>query len=255
MLRLASRLRTDRIAASDGLLGVVNDVLFDDQTWALRWLVVDTGDALPGRKVLLPPSALGHLDEESNILKVRLTKGEIKASPDIDTDAPVSRRMESELYAFYGWNPYWNTYAFMGDYGFGDPLSAPLAHSRPPGDEDALVAGTTEGDVHLRSLHEMTGYHIVARDGSVGHVRDALINNDDWTVRFLVVETGHWWAGHRVLISPRQVIGVHWSDRAIDVDVDQETVRTSPPYDPEATPDRGYGERHRNHYARSREVA
>jgi len=255
MLKLASKIRTDRVAASDGLLGVVNDVLFDDQTWALRWLVLDTGDVLPGRKVLLPPSALGHVDDEAHTLKVRLSKQEIKDSPDIDTDAPVSRRMESSLYAFYGWNPYWNTYAFMGDYGLAAAVSPSPVGAPRPGDQDGLDAGKAEGDIHLRSLHEINGYHMVARDGSLGHVRDALINDHDWSVRYLVVETGSWWSGHRVLISPRSVTSVNWSDRAIDLDIDQKTVRESPPYHDGMTVDRAYGERHRDHYGRVRELA
>ncbi len=254
MLRHASRMKNDSIWASDGAIGVVHDFLFDDRTWLLRWLVVDTGNVFAGRKVLLPPSALGHVDDDAHALKVRLTKSDVKGSPDIETDAPVSRRMEASLYGYYGWNPYWNTYAFMGDFGFGDPISAPLAASKMRSDQDCLDGSKSEGDVHLRSMHEMTGYHILARDGEIGHVADILIDDADWGIRYLVIETGGWWSGNKVLISPRSVRSVHWSDRTIDLDVDQQAVRESPAYDPTMTVDRIYGERHRDHYSRLRKV-
>ena len=62
MLRKASAINGYAVAASDGRLGTVSDFLFDDASWMVRWLVVDTGNWLSGRRVLLPPSVLGHLD-------------------------------------------------------------------------------------------------------------------------------------------------------------------------------------------------
>ena len=62
MLTNASLIKGCTVAASDGHIGSVSDFLFDDSTWLVRWLVVDTGNWLSGRKVLLPPSVLGRLD-------------------------------------------------------------------------------------------------------------------------------------------------------------------------------------------------
>ncbi len=118
MLWHASKINGYAIDASDGRLGTVSDFLFDDASWLVRWLVVDTGKWLSGRKVLLPPSVLGHLDRERGAFSVRLTMQEIKDSPDIDTDRPVSRQMESHLYDYYGWNPYWSTGLYMGGYAY-----------------------------------------------------------------------------------------------------------------------------------------
>jgi uncharacterized protein YrrD len=91
MLWNAASLKGYAIEASDGRLGTVSDFLFDDASWLVRWLVVDTGKWLSGRKVLLPPSALGHLDQKREQFSVRLTMQEVKDSPDIDADRPVSR--------------------------------------------------------------------------------------------------------------------------------------------------------------------
>ena len=118
MLRNASAINGYAIEASDGLLGTVSDFLFDDAGWLVRWLVVDTGNWLSGRKVLLPPSALGHLDRKEREFSVRLTMQQVKDSPDIDTDRPVSRQIETNIYDYYGWNPYWGAGPYMGGYGY-----------------------------------------------------------------------------------------------------------------------------------------
>ncbi|MGB8182853.1 MAG: PRC-barrel domain-containing protein [Stellaceae bacterium] len=62
MLWDASAIIGCAIEASDGRLGTVSDLLFEDVSWAIRWLIVDSGNWLPGRKVLLPLSALGQPD-------------------------------------------------------------------------------------------------------------------------------------------------------------------------------------------------
>ena len=98
MLRNTSKINGYAIVASDGHLGTVSDFLFDDVSWLIRWLVVDTGNWLSGRKVLLPAFALGHLDAERREFSVRLTRQQVKDSPDIDTKRPVSRQMEANVY-------------------------------------------------------------------------------------------------------------------------------------------------------------
>jgi hypothetical protein len=107
MLWDASVVKGCGIEAHGGRLGTVSDFLFEDAKWLIRWLVVDTGHWLSGRKVLLPPSALGHPDPQLRRFPVNLTMQQVKDSPDIDTDRPVSRQMESHVYDYNGWDPYW----------------------------------------------------------------------------------------------------------------------------------------------------
>ena len=132
MLWNASVINGYAIAASDGRLGTVSDFLFDDASWLVRWLVVDTGNWLSGRKVLLPPSVLGHLDSARREFSVGLTKQQVKDSPDIDTERPVSRQIETNIYDYYGWQPYWGTGLLMGGYDYGDGAMAvsPVPESR-----------------------------------------------------------------------------------------------------------------------------
>ena len=74
MLRNSSEVIGYTIGANDGQLGKVTDFLFDDDTWLVRWLVVDISSWLSNRKVLLSPSVLGHFSAIGNQFSVRLTK-------------------------------------------------------------------------------------------------------------------------------------------------------------------------------------
>ena len=105
MLRSIKQLYGDKLGASDGEIGHVKDFYFDDQNWAIRYLVADTGSWLPGRQVLISPHSLGRLDQAEKILRVNLTRKQIEDSPSIESHKPVSRQYEEEYYRYYGW-PY-----------------------------------------------------------------------------------------------------------------------------------------------------
>lgn len=230
MLQNASDIKGYKIIASDGALGSVSDFLFDDASWRVRWLVVDTGNWLPGRRVLLPPSVLGHLDDAAQTFSVRLTRAQIKDSPDISADQPVSRQVESDVYEYYGWNPYWSTGLSLGGYGgmmspYGMPADGPLA-------DEHYENVDHQGDTHLRSAAAVQGYHLHATDGDIGHVADFLIEDLDWSIIYLVADTTNWWPGKKVLIAPTLVQSITWSDSKVVLAVTRQAVRDSPPYDP-----------------------
>jgi hypothetical protein len=243
MLRNASEIHGYTIAARDGNVGTVSDLLFEDTTWLIRWVVVDTGDWLPGRKVLLPISVLGDLDSSDGKFSVRLTKQQVKDSPDFETHQPVSRQLETNIYDYYGWSPYWCTGFYMGGYGYagGAPLSTPYH-------KDAPNHGQADGDKHLRSTEEITGYHIHATDGAIGHVDDVLVEDGDWSIHYLAVDTSNWWIGKKVLISPRSVRTIDWSVRMISLDVDRQKVKDSPGYNADTLIDRPYERQYHAHY-------
>jgi hypothetical protein len=251
MLRNASAVNGYAIVASDGHLGAVSDFLFDDTTWLIRWLVVKTGDWLSGRKVLLPAFALGHLNPERREFSVRLTKQQVKESPDIDTERPVSRQMETHIYDYYGWSPYWGTGLYTGGYTYGSGgggiLPMPWPASSRDG-QDSAALDRSRDDPHLRSTESITGYHIHAIDGQIGHVEDFLIEDGDWSIHYLTVDTKNWWPGKRVLISPRSVQEINWTDGMVNLHVDRKKVRDSPEYDASMSIDRAYETRFHNYY-------
>ncbi len=237
------------IEASDGLLGTVSDLLFEDVGWTIRWLVVDTGNWLPGRKVLLPLSTLGRPDRALRRFPVELTMQQVKDSPDVDTDQPVSRQIESHVYDYYGWEPYWRSSFFPISNSMAIPFVGPLHLSEvEPRDPDSVDAQPNEGDPHLRSIAAVTGYHIHATDGEIGHIENFLVDDAGWSIRYITVDTRNWWPGKRVLIAPRSVRGIDWADRLIDLDVNRQKVKDSPPYNPAVTVDGAYEETFLTYY-------
>jgi len=230
MLRLASEIRGYAIRASDGRIGHVSDILFDDRTWMMRWVIVNAGPWLDDRKVLLPTIALGHLDAVHEEFSVRLNKAEVRDSPDIDTDRSVSRQMEANVYDHYGWTPYWGTGFFMGGGGYlGGAMGAPYLMSREHAARAPEVDGAPD-DRHLRSMKSVEGYDIHATDGDIGHLEDFLIEDIDWSIRYLVANTNSWWIGHKVVVSPHIVEEIDWGGRLVSVKVDKATLKGSPAY-------------------------
>lgn len=253
MLLNLSTIRGHTIAASDGTIGSVSDVLFDDASWMIRWLVVDTGNWLSGRKVLLPPAALGHADAKANTFPVRLTKAQIEASPDFDSHKPVSRQFETSAYDYYGWSPYWGSGFYMGGYGL---MSSGMSMTADPEvqrrAEDMARHQHDQDEPHLRSAEEVTGYHIHATDGEIGHLSDVVIEDTDWSIHYLIVDTSNWWMGQKVLISPRSAQDIRWTERLIYLDVDRQKVKDSPIYDPAKRVDRAYEDLMAGHYVQGR---
>ena len=213
----------------------------------VRYLVADTGGWLTGRKVLLPTSVLGTPAGPDREFPVTLTRSQVKDSPDIDTEKPVSRQHESALYGYYGWPPYWGAAAMMpgiaaSAVGVVPPLDVPAAAQTSPPDDE-------QGDPHLRSGREVAGYQVDARDGAIGHVEDLLIDDADWRVRYLLIDTRNWLPGRKVVVAVDSVMSFDWSRRAVAVDPTRAQVEGSPDYDELAGIDRSYEEALYAHYA------
>jgi hypothetical protein len=250
MLRVGSVLQGYSIEATDGGIGSVSDFLFDDSTWKIRWLVVDAGTWLTGRKVLVHPSALGTPDDARLQFPVKLTRQQVKDSPDVFRDQPVSRQMERNLYGYYGWDPLWGGSLFgMGSNAIAQPLVP-----RPFFGDGTLMESAEvgmhpeEGDPHLRSMASIAGYHMHATDGVIGHVETLLIDDATWSVRYLIVDTRNWWFGNSVLVSPYAVKEIDWSINQIRLDVTRDQVKSSPPWQPAETVNEEYEKRLHAHY-------
>jgi len=234
MMFQASALKGYTIEATDGSIGTVSDLLFDDRNWTVRWLVIDTGSFLPGRKVLIHPVAVAQSVHDQEQLLLTLTRAQIEASPDLKEDAPVSRQMETHVADYYGWDPYWGSVAF-GTGAIASPLSPPpLIGGEATTEADMMDGPHNEGDPHLRSAAEVIGYRIAASDGDIGHVEDFQIDDHAWEIRYMIVDTRSWWRGVHVLVSPRAVQAIDWSDHEVSVSLSQAQLRASPPWNPNA---------------------
>lgn len=254
MLRDASTLSGSAVSATDGEIGHVKDSYFDDQAWAIRYLVVDTGTWLTGREVLISPYAVKRpLDSISEgVIDVALTRAQVKASPDIDTHKPVSRQHESEYLGYYGYPTYWNGGDLwaMGAYPAMPPLTTPPDYTER---HERREAEANPEDVHLRSAENVKGYHIQARDDSIGHVEDFVFDDESWALRYLIVDTRNWWpGGRRVLVATRWIERIDWTERRVFTTLTRDAVKASPEYDESATIDRAYEARLHDAYGRER---
>lgn len=235
MLRVKSALKGYTIEATNGKVGSVSDLLFDDLSWKIRWLVVDTGGWLGGRKVLIHPSAIDQPDDILRQLPVKLMKEQLNNSPDILEDQPVSRQMEESLYGYYGWDPLWGGQCFAGG-AIASPLVPPPLFGGTALREPAGVQADQEGqDPHLRSVAAVTGYRIRGTDGEIGHLKSFLVDDESWTIRYLVIDTSNWWFGDNVLLAPIAVTDIDWSSSQIRLNVTRDQVKASPAFQPDAT--------------------
>jgi len=216
MVRSIRNLQKFEIAATDGPIGSVADVLYDDERWVVRYLVVDTGHWLPGRRVLISPISVVQTEWDAQRLLLSISRDQVEHSPHVDTLKPVSRQYEVDALNYYGYPHYWVS----------PEVWAPAAIPDATAPETA-----TPADTHLRSASEVFGYAIRATDGDLGHVDDLLIEDVSWAVRYLVIDTSNWWFGRHVLMAPEWITEIDWPERFVAVDLTRDAVKEAPPYD------------------------
>ncbi len=220
------------LRASDGEIGSVQDLYFDDRAWTVRYIVADTGGWLTGRRVLISPLSVLRIDTRSQNLPVTLNRKQVEESPGIDAAVTVARQQEEALTRYYGWPTYWMD-------GITEPDAAIAA-----GAEDTEAAGgqalALAPPSHLRSIREISKYHIGATDGEIGHVADFIMNDEEWQIRYVVVDTRNWIPGKKVLVARDWIRKVSWAEQKVIVDINREQLRRSPPFDPAAPVNREY---------------
>jgi hypothetical protein len=226
MLRNLKELERYTVSATDGDVGKVDNFLFDDERWAIRYLVVQTGGFFQERRVLISPISFREVHWSAERFELDLTKDKIKSSPDVDTSQPVSRQRERDYYCYYDYPYYWG---YMGVWGAGfHPTALRTGRSR---DDVPESARRDSGDVHLRSARAVAGYGIQGTDGGIGFVKDFIVDDETWEVRYLVVDTSRWWWGQTVLVAPNWATQISWADRKIFLDLSQDAIKKSPPWD------------------------
>ncbi|MDQ6828478.1 MAG: PRC-barrel domain-containing protein [Gemmatimonadota bacterium] len=232
------------VCATDGEIGHVVDFLLDDQQWAVRYLVVEAGGFLAGRRVLISPIAFRDVDWSTRQFHLALTIDKVKASPAVDTDKPVSRQHERDYNRFYGYPDYWN-YGSLWGMGMYPALLAGV------GWKDAEVNGNqATGDASLRSAGELRHYHVQGTDDAIGHVDDFIADDATWGIRYLVVDTSNWWFGEKVLVSPHWAHRISWKDKNVYVDMSRDAIKNSPEWNGEAAVNRQYEQRLYDYYGR-----
>ena len=259
MLHDMKNLENYKISATDGEIGQVKDFYFDDDKWTVRYLIVETGTWLSSRKVLISPISLRDPDWLAHTLAVSITIAQVKSSPDIDTDKPVSRQNEEQYLNYYGYPVYWGGAGIWGE-GLYPYVSVPGYAGYPVNRvqrEQELEAYLAQerarhrnDDPHLRSCNAVTGYHIHATDGEIGHVAGFVVDDQTWAIRYLIVDTSNWWLGHKVLVAPHWITAMDWAKQTVTVDLNREFIKNAPVYDANAELTRDQELRLYRHYGR-----
>lgn len=170
-----------KLSSRDGNIGKVKEFYFDDRYWTVRYLVADTGNWLTGRQVLISPYSLGAADPAKKNIAVDMTRKQIEESPSLASDQPLARQFEESYQGYHGMPMYWAGGNRWGAFTFPVRDRAEWGNRTP--DEESW-------DPDLRSTQEVTGHHIQATDGEIGHVEDFIIDDETWAIRYLIVDTG-----------------------------------------------------------------
>lgn len=250
MLRLMNTLAGYQIHAQDGKIGKAKDFLFDDEHWTVRWLVADTGHWLPGRKVLISPVSLKNVDWTTRTFDVNLTQEQIENAPGLETDAPVSRQYEKRWYDVYGYPYYWGTAEAWGTGVMPVDLAGGAGAVSTPDPEKLPDERNPEDETEMRSVKEVVGYHIQASDGEIGHVEDFIMDDETWSLRYLVVDTRNWLPGRKVLVAPEWTGAIHWMEKDVTTPLSRDAIKASPEFDPTVPVNREYEKKLYDYYGR-----
>jgi uncharacterized protein YrrD len=208
-------IRGDDIVARDGGIGSVDDVYFDDRQWAVRYLVVQTGQWMPGQKVLISPASVLPEQSRDDAFVVDLTREDIEGAPTVEPEWPMTAEDEAAYSRRFGWPYYW-----LGPYLWGadsKPLPRPAEPSGPVNEEaDAAQRARDEDEPRLHSGREVVGCTVSAVDGEIGQVEDLLIDDKNWAIADLVIDTGGWFAGKKVLLPPTAIVDIDWQKRRVE---------------------------------------
>lgn len=202
-------------------LGHIKDFYIDDLSWVTRYIVVDTGSWLTGKKVLISPHSLKKPNFLDNVIYTDLTQEQIKGSPHISEKEPVSRQHEIDLRKYYGWPAYWSMTTSMQ--GILDDIK-----------KEIEAEESKEKDPHLRSIRELRGYDVQAIDGDVGIVDSFIIDDDKWVIKYIVFDARKWlhWlpGGKYFLFAPEWTKDIKWDNSKIIVNLDRDTIENGPEF-------------------------
>lgn len=251
MLMSFRDLRRFEVTGTDGRVGTVDDLLFDDRDTQVRHLVVDTGGMLKPHPVLLAPELIDSVVSEERRVGVTLDRAHIAASPPVESHPPVSRRDEDAVRGYFGLPPLHGV----------DPGTTADARGRPASEHRGDVAAIErevirrdQADPHLRSAATWLGYGVEGTGEHLGAVDDLLVEpGETWRVRHLVVDTGRWLPGEQRLVATAWIGAVSHDARCVRVDADRERMRQAPDFETAEDIDHGAERWLFRHYGFARE--
>ena len=227
------------VVATDGEIGEIEEVFFDDRSWIVRYLVVRmSSEDQYDRFVLIPSKLVKRFDETGQRAFVALTRAQVQNSPDVDTHQPVSRQHEKALAEYYRYPQYWTDPFPLGElFGLGEWAERGVERRK----------GLRLVEERLRSSTEVIGYDTRALDGLVGHIDDLLIDEENWTIRYLMINTRNWLPGDHVLVATAWVDQFSWEEGRVFVKLTKEAIKHCPLFDETSITPQSEADLYRHH--------
>ncbi len=227
MKRSLKNLKGYSIQAIDGEKGKVKNFLFDDDTWVIRYIEADLGNFFSEKRVLIPREHLGEPLWDEKHFPVELTVKRIENSPSLEFDLPVSRKYEQELMEHYELKPYWP--ASIAAYSGRESMFNPNNPFRTP----KHIVDEKQLQTNLRSFSEIRGYYINATDERFGHVADLIIDDSDWQILYVVVDTKNIVPWSKQVMLPIELVEeISFLDKEAVINLPKETIKNAPEYNP-----------------------
>jgi hypothetical protein len=251
MLRKLTDLKGFAVVGKSEDLGTVSDFYFDQQHFILRYLVIDTGSWLQKEKTLLSTAAFTKIDFANSEIQVDLTKPDLEAGPSLEKNKPVSKQMEEKMAQHFDWPLYWT----MPDNGpaiqAGTVLRRKLFDFNDFDQSSMSTSNSQAIESNLRSFAEVHKYHIQALDKEFGHLTDLFVDEENWLIRYLLIDTRNILPGKDVLIAPEWIQNISWNQKKIFISKTKAEIKSAPPYQEQTAKDlveRSYEKELYEHY-------
>lgn len=213
MLKRIREILDFRLMSADGLIGKIDDFLIQDDSWCVRYLVVNADNPFFGRKILLSAAAIQGYDVPHQTFATPLDYQQISSSPRMGEDQQISRQYEEALVNYYGWPIYWLGRTVFSAQKLGQMASDEATHNV-----------SENGCAKLRSAKELQGYQILAENGEAGFVRDLVINLNSWIVDYVVANPATWLPSESSMLSTKQIDKVDWSNQQIVANLQKKSI-------------------------------
>jgi uncharacterized protein YrrD len=214
------------LQAADGDIGSVEDLYFDDGRWTVRYFVVKTGGWLLGRHIVVTPASIEEIDDQGGVLRLRLTREQIEQAPPIERARPIDRAYEEAYFRYFRMAPYWDTVPGPS------PTVVPYPGTVPPAAMSTAPPSQAARNPTLRSANDLIGAGIHARDGDIGYVEDLVVDDEEWVLHYVEVDTRKWLPGKKVLVQMGRIERIDWEDRFVAVALTRRAIESAPAYDP-----------------------
>ena len=229
MLRQIRELGTYRLHATDGDIGHLEQFYFEDRDWKIRYFVMNIGTWLHGKKVLMSPSAIIGVDAPTKTINAAFTKQQVQESDDVGIHKPEGLEQPHDYSLYIGW-PY-----YLGLNALNDSDRGPV----PRRAHDPKKGKTSErtmlqlNDEHLRSSKVVSRYHVMAVDGEIGQIEDGIVDDQTWTIQYVVSTVRNWRSSKKVLLPTEWILWVSAAESNVYVSLSRKNIATAPAFDPE----------------------